>query len=99
MTFIQNIKDEDIAKQIFEEEKVRILLNHAQGWKIANELKAFVDQVEKNDKDSKTHVNIQQWVKRGRIVVNKLDPIFCEADLFLDLYNYKSAKSLKREIS
>ena len=96
---IQKIKDEEMARKKFEEEKVQILLRHSEEWRKANNLKAFIDRVEHNYKDSESHVKIQHWVKWARIEVKKIDPIFCEADSFLDQYDYESSKSLKRDLS
>jgi len=96
---IQKIKDEEMARQIFEKEKIQILLKHSGEWEKTKNLKMFIDDVKKNYCDSKDNGEIDDWIKWAKKVEISLNPISCDIDYFLAQYDYDKSKILKRDLS
>ena len=86
----QKAREIQIAKERFEEEKFKILMQHSQEWQKANDLSSFIDHIDHKFGNAEPNNLLKEWLLWARSIQQSIDPLNTGHDEFLDQYVYES---------
>lgn len=85
---LQAIKDRELAMAAWEEKKVELLLTHSGRWRKAQELQAFLVEVDRQFSNSSKSKKVQDWIGWARDKAEFLNPLNGGVEGMVGMYDY-----------
>ena len=84
---LQAIRDQHKIRAQEEKMRIEILLDQSSKWKVAQDLRLFIDSIESANEEQGSSSSVREWIDWAKAVQKSIDPISSDVEKYIELYD------------
>ncbi len=84
---LQAIRDQKKIKVEQEKKRIELLLHQSSKWRVAQDLRLFIDSIESASEGQGSSPSVQEWIDWAKVVQKSIDPISGDLERYIELYD------------